>query len=169
MRKIWGVLAALVLVSVGCAHGQVPSNPTVYTCPNPALTGTWTALQTAATEITGTASTDTPGSGVWCYTVQSANNTFTPPLTSVPSNVVMVTTTTALPVVDLSWQAPVNSPVSVTGYIVSRIAASPATIAPPTQSSPTTVAINVRPASASGPEMALNAPLKVMGHAVQAK
>ena len=57
MRHLVALAILALAATTGC-HAQIPSNPTVYTCPS-ASTGTWTALETASTEITGTTSSFT--------------------------------------------------------------------------------------------------------------
>lgn len=141
MKRILAVLFSVLAVA-GC-RAQVPSNPTTYSCPA-ATTGTWTALETASTEVTGLTSTDTPGTGNWCYAATSINNTTSPIGQSVASNVVLVTTTASLPVVDLSWTAPTTG-TTPTGYILYRIAATASTITAPALATPTTVAANAKP------------------------
>jgi hypothetical protein len=148
-NRIFAVLAALTLLAVGC-HGQQPPSPTTYTCPAAVVGGTaYTVLNPPAANdlspasITGTSTTDTPGTGAWCYTMQSwalpAGGTIYQ--VSVPSNTGQATTTSALPVVHLSWTAPApTSTYASYTYILSRAAATPVTALPtaPPLNAPTT-------------------------------
>jgi hypothetical protein len=140
-RKNIGAFAFVTLIALtitaGC-HGQQPPSPTTYTCP--ATTGSaYTVLNPPASNdlspasITGTSTTDTPGVGAWCYIVQSwavpAGGTIYQ--VSVPSNSGQATTTSALPVVHLSWTAPsVTATYTSYTYILSRAAATPVTAMP---------------------------------------
>jgi hypothetical protein len=165
MKKIFALFPVLALLAAGC-HAQVPSNPTVYSCPA-VTTGTWTAQETGATEITGTAVSITPTTpGPNCYTVESINNTYTPIAASIPSNVVLVTTSTADPVASLTWTAPTSSPVPITGYIVYQIAAVQSTILAPTAESGNAIAQLDQPALTdpnAAPQLALAAPMQLVG------
>ena len=148
MKRKIQILALLLAGIAGC-HAQIQSNPTVNTC-SAASSGTWTALPTPATEITGTTLTDQPATGSWCYAVESVNNTYSPAVASVPSNVILATTTASLTHVDLTWAPPLTSPVPITGYVVYRIAAIQATITAPVQGTATIAEIQ-KPADPKKP------------------
>jgi hypothetical protein len=135
----------LLAISAGC-HAQIPSNPTTYTCPTAQAVNTWTPLETAANQVTGTSTSDTPATGAWCYGLTSVITTENPIGQSVASNIVLVTTTAALPVVNLSWTPPSSGP-TPTGYIGYRIAAIATTLGAPALSNPTTAAELVKPDS----------------------
>jgi hypothetical protein len=137
MKRI-GLIFALVALAAGC-HGQQPPSPPAYVCPAaPAAGGVYTELNapasnTVAASITGSTYKEAPGTGTWCYIVQ----TWALPVggtiyqASLPSNVQQATTTAALPAVDLSWTPPsANSSYGPYTYIVSRAAA--ALVAVPT-------------------------------------
>ena len=160
MRHLVALAILALAVTTGC-HAQIPSNPIVYTCPT-VSTGTWTALETASTEITGTTSSFTPATGTWCVAVTSIINTDNPVAQSAASNVVEVTTTSALPTIDLSWTAPGTGP-TPTGYIAYYIAATPSTIGAPALSTPTTV-VEIQK-SASETASRLPAPTMLRGSA----
>lgn len=118
------LLVATFVLSVGC-KAQVPPNPTVYTCQ--ASTGTvYTPLNqaTPATGLSFTDSTVTPGQ--WCYVVQSAIGNFY----SLPSNTAGPVVVPSGDNVAVSWTAPATGP-TPTGYVVSRVAATQSTLAPP--------------------------------------
>jgi hypothetical protein len=144
MKNVFAVLASLAILSIaaGC-HGQVPSNPTVYSCP-PTSSGSWTALQTPSTEVTGMSFQDAgSGAGNWAYVVESVINTVTPAQESLPSNCVVVSPTGSQKV-NLTWNAPTSGP-TPTGYIVYRIAAIATTLGAPTQTAPTVALEGERP------------------------
>ena len=151
-RKNIGAFAFVTLIALtitaGC-HGQQPPSPTSYTCPAAPAGGTaYTeinapASNTVPASITTTTTKDTPGTGTWCYIVQSwglpAGATIYQ--TSVPSNIVQIATTMTDPVVDLSWTAPAtNSTYASYTYILSRTAATAITTVPlaPPLNTPTT-------------------------------
>ena len=158
-------LLPLLILSAGCIHSQIPTNPIVSSCPT-ANTGTWTALETGSTEIVGISSKDTPATGSWCYAVTSVINTSTPIGQSIPSNIVLVTTTTSLPVVDLNWVAPSGTPVP-TGYIAYRIAAIQTTIGAPNSLGTTTSVSSLEKApSPANRELAMQSPVKLQGAAI---
>ena len=145
MKRIFATFVILALGFAGC-HAQIPSNPTTYSCPL-ATTGTWTALETPANEVTAlTIKDSTAPVGTWCYAVTSIINTSNPIGQSAASNVVQVATNSTDPVVDLTWLAPTSGP-APTGYIMYRIAATQSTMGAPPLNQPTTsVSELVKPA-----------------------
>jgi hypothetical protein len=122
-NKIFAVILGIVFLT-GCkSPAQIPTNPTAYSCPS-VNTGTWTALETSSTEITGLSMTDnTVTQGTWCYAVTAINNTYNPILQSLPSNILMVNIPAGQNNEPLVWSAGTGGTVAPTGYIVYRIAA----------------------------------------------
>lgn len=130
MKRYLALLIVMLAAALGC-KAQIPPNPTVLACP--AATGSTYTPVNQSSPATGTTYADTPAAGNWCYIAQSQNNTFTPPLQSVPSNVAGPFTTTANTssnTVDLSWTAPTTG-VAPTGYVISRAPATLTTITAP--------------------------------------
>lgn len=128
MKRTAFILSMLLASVLGC-KAQIPSNPNASSCPS-VNTGTWTALETSATEITTTSLNDTSVTqGTWCYAVTAIINTQTPILQSVPSNVFMAVVPSGTSE-NLIWQAPASGPVP-TGYVMYRIAAIQTTLAAP--------------------------------------
>jgi len=138
MKRIYAALAILALgLSVGC-HAQIPSNPSVLTCP--ASTGTAYMPLNASTPAAGLTYSDNPGVGNWCYVAQSvlgANS-------SVPSNTTGVLQfASSNHSIGLSWTAPTTGP-APSGYVISRAAAVLTTLGAPNLGGGT-VAENVAP------------------------
>lgn len=123
MKRV--LFAAVLIAAAGCAHGQVPPNPTAYSCPS-VTASNYTPLGAAA----GAVQTDSPAAGTYCYTAQSVNNTFSPPLQSAASAPTTPQTITAGQTVTLTV-VPATGGVTPTGYIVSRAPAIAVTILAP--------------------------------------
>lgn len=126
MKKI-ALLPLLMLAVAGCAHGQIPPNPTTYSCP--ATTGSTYVALNQSTPATGLTYTDTnPAAGTYCYIAQSVipatNNS------SAPSNTAGPLTTAGTNSVDLTWTAPTTG-AAPTGYVLSRAAAIATTVNAP--------------------------------------
>jgi hypothetical protein len=122
MKRILYVSVVLLAGILGChsSPAQVPPGPTTYTCPPATVGGTaYTPLNpatnTANPPVAAAPYNDTPGIGTWCYTGQA----WLSPNSSAPSNVVMPTTTAALPVVQITWTNPTQTESGVT-YVISR-------------------------------------------------
>jgi len=131
-KKVIVLATALaLLLTAGCkSPAQIPTNPTAYSCPS-VNTGTWTALQTAATEITGTSFTDnTVSQGNWCYAVTAIVNNQSPILKSVPSNTFLANIAAGQTSEPLVWTAGTGG-ITPTGYIMYRIAAIQTSLATP--------------------------------------
>ena len=120
MKRI-AILSTLALVAVGC-HGQLPPNPTTFTCPS--STGTAYTLISSPTALTVT---DThPAAGTNCYIAQSTIGT----QVSQPSNISGPFTMTGSNSVILTWTAPTSGPVP-TAYAISRAPAVATTLLAP--------------------------------------
>lgn len=172
-RRIALFVLTLAAACFGC-HAQMPPQPPVYSCP--VTTGSaYTVLNqpasnTVPASITGTTYTTPalPTPGPYCFIVQSwaEPSGATTYQVSLPSNVVMVITTTADPAVALSWTAPTGA----TGYTYIASYAAATLVPPPTApvlSAPTAVTHVERPALApTEPQMAsVAAPLGLVGRA----
>lgn len=140
MKKL-ALLPLLMLAAVGCAHSQIPPNPTTYSCP--ATTGTTYVALNQSTPATGLTYTDTnPAAGTYCYLAQSVI-TATGQV-SAPSNTAGPLTTSGTNSVDLTWTAPTSGP-PPTGYVLSRAPAVATTVNAPALGTPTTVAKSPMP------------------------
>lgn len=135
-RRILALLF-LPILAIGCRAGaQQPPSPPVLSCPPATFPGNnYTevnppASTTVAASINATTYTFSPPSvGSWCAIIQSWGNAAPTGQTpayqvSVPSNVVLVTTTAALPQITYNWQ-PIaqNATYSSYTFIVSYAAA----------------------------------------------
>lgn len=121
-------IAAMILAAgvIGCAHGQVPPNPTVYLCP--ATTGTAYTPLNQSSPVTTLSYTDaTPPAGQQCYVAQSVAGS----QVSVPSNTAGPLNVTTGKIVLISWTAPATGP-APTGYVISRATAIASTLGAPT-------------------------------------
>lgn len=118
------VLIAGVLFVAGC-HGQIPPNPTAYTCP--ASSGTIYTPLNQSTPAAGLTFTDSkPAAGVYCYIAQSTLGT----QVSNPSNTAGPLTLSGTNSTSLTWSAPGSGPVP-SGYVISRAPAIASTILAP--------------------------------------
>jgi len=123
MKRI-ALVSLFALVAAGC-RGQVPPNPTVFTCPS--TSGTAYTPLNQSSQSTGLAYTDSkPAANTYCYTVQSAIGA----QVSLPSNVAGPFTVSGTNSVALTWIAPASGPVP-TGYVMSRGLATQSTILAP--------------------------------------
>lgn len=176
MRRLLALIA-LPLFALGCHAGaQQPPSPPVLSCPPATYPGSnYTevnppASTTVAASINATTYIFSPPSvGSWCAIIQSWGNaapTGQPAAyqVSVPSNVVLVTTTAALPQITYNWQ-PIaqNAIYSSYTFIVSYVAAISAPLpSAPVQGAPQAVAQVIDPNAPPAPVvMARSVPMRV--------
>lgn len=141
-----------VFAAIGC-HAQVPSNPTVYTCP--ASSGTAYTPLNQASPATGLTYTDSkPASGEYCYIVQSVVSSTGQ--ISIPSNVAGPVALDGVKSTLLSWSAPTTGP-APTGYVISRAPALASTLGAPALTSPSVAGNSTDP----GTSLAMNLTARV--------
>ena len=124
MKRIFAlaILAILSVAATGCP-GQIPPNPTTYTCP-PSTGTAYTALNQASPTASLTYSW-TPASGTYCIVAQSVLGS----AVSVPSNTAGPVTATGAPLT-ASWTAPTTGP-APSGYVISAAPAVQTTLGAP--------------------------------------
>lgn len=152
--KQLAIAIAFLALAVGCS-GQVPPNPTSYSCPSSSGTA-YTPLNQSSPTTSLTYTDSKPSAAVYCYIAQSVAGS----QVSVPSNTAGPFTVATGQSVQLSWTAPTTGTVP-TGYVLSRAPAVSSTINPPALGSGS-VAEN-RPEPNPNWNLALAIPLQLKG------